>query len=187
MTRICFIRHGETDWNLAKRIQGSTDIPLNETGRNQAEQCAAYLNAADYDVLIHSPLKRAKETAEIINAKLQLPMVEMTDFQERSFGDGEGKTYAEREKHPDGFPNQEERADFNKRVITAVEHVQQNYPDKRVLLVAHGAVINAILSVYSDGEIGSGKTTLLNACISNLHFEGDMWRIEDFNRVKHLS
>ena len=55
MTRICFIRHGETDWNLAKRIQGSTDIPLNETGRMQAEQCAAYLNAADYDVLIHSP------------------------------------------------------------------------------------------------------------------------------------
>lgn len=98
ISSICFIRHGQTDWNKQGRLQGKTDIPLNDTGRKQAEACGKFLNAADYDVLICSPLQRAKETAQIINLHLILPLIEMDDFKERSFGDAEGMTMEERQE-----------------------------------------------------------------------------------------
>lgn len=189
MTSICFIRHGETDWNAQGKLQGKTDIPLNPNGKRQAAECGQFLNTDDYDVLVHSPLIRAKQTAEIINDKLNLPMVEMHDFAERSFGDAEGMTIDEREEiYPDrNYPNQEARSDFNERVMEGIAKVNQQYPNQRVLLVAHGAVIGAILSVLSDGEIGNGKTKLMNGCISNIHFQKEKWEIKDFNQVGHLS
>ncbi|WP_404456813.1 histidine phosphatase family protein [Oceanobacillus kapialis] len=189
MTTICLIRHGETDWNLKGQLQGSTDIPLNDTGVRQAEESAAYLNAEDYDVLIASPMKRAKRTAEIINSSLNLPFEEMEDFAERSFGDAEGLTMEERtSQYPDKqYPNQEEPEDFIKRVMNGVDKVIEKYPDKRVLLVAHGAVINAILTTVSGGEIGAGKTRLMNACISNIHYKQEKWKVVDYNQVGHLS
>lgn len=63
-TSICLIRHGETDWNVLGKVQGRTDIPLNSTGIVQAEKCAELLKLSKWDVIITSPLKRAKETAE---------------------------------------------------------------------------------------------------------------------------
>ncbi|GAA0433254.1 phosphatase PhoE [Virgibacillus salarius] len=189
MTTICLIRHGETDWNAAGKLQGKTDIPLNDTGRKQAMKCATYLNSEDYDELICSPLRRAKETAEIINKQLQLPFKIMEAFKERSFGKAEGMTIAERnEAYPDrNFPNQEEREDFQARVMGGIAKVKEQYPNKRILLVAHGAVINAILSELSDGEIGSGKTKLMNGCISNIHVQQDDWKVRDYNQTEHLS
>lgn len=188
ITTICFIRHGQTNWNKQGKLQGKTDIPLNDTGREQAHACGKYLNADDYDILICSPLLRAKETAEIINQYLQLPLIEMDDFKERSFGDAEGMTMEERaQAYPDGhFPNQEERIAFRQRVMAGVEKVNQNYPHQRVLLVAHGAAINAILAEVSNGEIGSGKTSLINGCISNIQLKNETWRVENYNQVEHL-
>lgn len=189
MTTICLIRHGETDWNLKGKLQGSTDIPLNETGIRQAEKSAAYLNAEDYDVMVASPMKRAKRTAEIINASLQLPYEEMSNFAECSFGDAEGLTMEERTtQYPDkAYPNREEPEDFIKRVMSGVDDVLKKYPDKRVLIVAHGAVINAILATVSGGEIGAGKTRLMNACINNIHYKQEKWEVLSYNQVEHLS
>ncbi|WP_073010417.1 histidine phosphatase family protein [Virgibacillus chiguensis] len=188
MTTICFIRHGQTNWNKQGKLQGKTDIPLNDTGRDQAQACGKYLHAHNYDILICSPLLRAKETADIINQHLHLPIIKMDDFKERSFGDAEGLTMEERKhRYPSGhFPNQEERVDFNQRVMTGVEKVNEQYPQQRVLLVAHGAVINAILAEVSNGEIGSGKTSLMNGCISNIHLKEQTWHIKDYNQVGHL-
>lgn len=66
---ICLVRHGETDWNKVGKIQGHTDIELNENGIRQAYACAEYLNNAPFELIITSPLKRAKQTAEIIAEK----------------------------------------------------------------------------------------------------------------------
>jgi uncharacterized phosphatase len=189
ITSICFIRHGQTDWNKQGRLQGKTDIPLNDTGRKQAEACGKFLNATDYDVLICSPLQRAKETAQIINQHLNLPLIKMADFKERSFGDAEGMTTEERQKaYPSGsFPNQEKREEFNQRVMAGLEKINKKFPNKRILLVAHGAVINAILAEISNGEIGSGKTTLMNGCISNIRFKEKTWEIQNYNQVRHLN
>ncbi|EQB38582.1 hypothetical protein M948_08325 [Virgibacillus sp. CM-4] len=189
ITTVCLIRHGETDWNAQGKLQGKTDIPLNNTGRKQAEECGTFLNADDYDVLIYSPLQRAKETATIINRHLGLPFIEMDDFKERSFGDAEGMTIEERfQVYPDKqFPHQEEREGFKKRVMTGLEKVTQQFPKQRILLVAHGAVINVILSELSNGEVGSGITKLMNGCISNVQFQDQTWKVHNYNQIEHLS
>ncbi|MFB5089360.1 histidine phosphatase family protein [Psychrobacillus sp. PGGUH221] len=189
MTIICLVRHGETDWNAIGMLQGRTDIPLNETGILQAEECSEFLKTSQWDVIITSPLKRAKQTAEIINKNLILPVVEMEEFLERDYGDAEGMTYEERiSKFPNKiYSNQEERESLNKRVIEGIEKINQRYGDNKILLVAHGAVINAILAVLSNGKIGSGKTNLINACISNIYLHQDKWQITDFNQISHLS
>lgn len=188
MTMICLIRHGETDWNAQNRIQGRTDIPLNEKGKQQAIQCGKYLALNDWDVIISSPLKRARQTAELINENTNLPITIMDDFIERCFGDGEGLTFSERqERFPDGvIPGYESTETLILRIMSGIEKINKQYPKKKVLLVAHGAVISSILSHLSNGEIGSGKTRLLNACISNLQFMENKWMIQNYNQVDHL-
>ncbi|MHC0039495.1 histidine phosphatase family protein [Pseudoneobacillus sp. C159] len=189
MTTICLIRHGETEWNALRKLQGRTDIPLNSKGIQQAQECRDYLIDSEFDVLISSPLKRARQTADIINEVLNLPILEMDEFQERFYGDAEGMTKEERiAAFPDkNYSNQESLESLNNRVNAGIDNIYQHYPDKKILLVAHGGVINSILSIFSNGEIGSGKTRLMNACISNVHFHEEKWVIKNFNQVNHLS
>lgn len=189
ITFICLVRHGETDWNLSGRLQGRTDIPLNNTGVIQAKECSQLLKGTHWDVIITSPLKRARETAEIISKDQNIIPVQMKDFLERSFGDAEGMTVQERlSAFPKrNYPRQETREDLNKRIISGINKINLEYHNERVLLVAHGAVINTILANFSNGEIGSGKTKLINGCISNIEFTQDEWKINDYNQVKHLS
>jgi uncharacterized phosphatase len=188
ITTICLVRHGETEWNLIGKLQGRTDIPLNPTGIKQAEECSMFLSDFNWDVIIASPLKRAKQTAEIINIKLRLPIFEKEEFLERAYGDAEGMDMEERlNRFPDGIiPNQEDMHSLKQRVMEGINNINEKFPNKKVLLVAHGAVINSILATLSDGKIGSGKTKLINACISNIHFFENKWKIKDYNQVTHL-
>ena len=71
--------------------------------------------------------------------------------------------------------------------MDGVHIIIDKFPNKKVILVAHGAVINSILATLSKDEIGSGKTKLVNACLSNIHFFENEWKIKDFNLVTHLS
>jgi|SRR5690625_252934 len=189
MTSICLIRHGETDWNKEGRVQGQTDIPLNETGISQARQCGKLLQQSSWDMIITSPLQRAKQSATIINEKLQLPMIEMEAFKEKNYGDVEGMTVEERNKlYPNkNYPNQETQLELTERVMKGIHKINKTYNNKKILLVAHGGVINAILSHLSNGEIGSGKTKLSNACLSNIYLAEEKWHIKDYNQVTHLT
>ena len=188
MTAICLIRHGETDWNKEGRIQGKTDIPMNQAGMVQAEKCAIYLAKCKWDVIISSPLSRAKQTALIIRKKLQVPIMEMSSFKERDYGDAEGMTKEVRERtFPNReFPNQESRESLIGRVMSGIQKLHEAYPDGRVLVVSHGGVINAILAKLSNGEIGSGKTKLSHACLTNIFYDQGKWMIKDYNQTTHL-
>ncbi|RNF41149.1 histidine phosphatase family protein [Planococcus salinus] len=189
MTAICLVRHGETDWNVSEKLQGQTDIPLNGTGIRQAEECSAYFRPEDWDVLVTSPLKRARQTADIINRKLALPVVEMECFMERYFGKAEGMDVTQRTAiYPDkDYPGQEDPVTFRERILDGLEKVQQAYADGRVLLIAHGAVISELLLVLSEGEISSKKAPLVNACVSNIQYQQKTWKIVNYNQVSHLS
>ncbi len=189
MTSICFVRHGETDWNALGKIQGQTDIPLNNNGRSQADECGRYLQDFEWDVMITSPLQRAKETATIINKYLDLSLTEMNDFRERGFGDVEGMTFQERlEAFPDGiYPNQESFEELTERLVEGLQEIHQIHKGRKVLLVAHGAVINAILTNFSDEKIGSGKTRLVNGCINHIEWIEEVWQIKSYNQTGHLS
>ncbi len=189
MTKICLVRHGETDWNAIGKLQGRTDIPLNKTGVFQAEACGEFLKESEWDFIITSPLKRAKQTAEIIKRKIDVPLLEMEEFIERHFGEAEGMTLQESlAAFPDKmYPNQESMSSLNTRLMSGLEEIHQKYKDKKILVVAHGAVIGAILSSLSNGEIGTGKTKLANASMNHIYFHKDQWKIKDFNQIAHLS
>ena len=88
-----FIRHGQTEWNRELRLQGSSDIPLNDTGREQAREAVGVLSGTRWDAVVSSPLSRARETAQIIADGLGITLGESYDeLVERHYGDGEGAT-----------------------------------------------------------------------------------------------
>ena len=189
MTAICLVRHGETDWNAAKRIQGRTDIPLNDTGKWQAEQTGLYLKDAHWDVVISSPLSRAKETAHLILQHVHAPLVIMDDFIERNFGEAEGMSFEERQKlFPNKqYPNMEPLSALQDRMLEGIEKVRATYPDKRVLIVAHGAAIHALLTVLADEHMGIQDTRLVNACLNYVEWTDGEWKVNDYNVVSHLT
>jgi uncharacterized phosphatase len=189
MTQICLVRHGQTDWNVQRKLQGKTDIPLNRVGRRQARECCNHLKESAWDVLISSPLVRAKETAEIINEEIHLPIEEMEEFMERSFGDAEGLTMEERDRlySYNQYPNQEVVEDFKARIIAGLKKINERFPTEKVLLVCHGAVIRMILSIFSGEEQEVTLPRLENGCLNTIHFEEGNWKIKEYNLVGHLS
>ncbi len=189
MTKLCLVRHGQTDWNLMKKMQGQTNIPLNQTGKQQARECRDYLAEMDFDLIVSSPLSRAKETATIINEKLMLPIVEMNEFMERHFGVAEGMEFEEREsRFPNRqYPNEEPGEEFKERLVNGLSEIHNKYPNQSVLVVAHGAVIHMIFSMLDTNHDRESKIGLHNGCINHLHFIQGIWKIKGYNLVNHLS
>jgi uncharacterized phosphatase len=189
VTTICLVRHGETDWNRDRRLQGREDTELNKQGREQARRAAEHLAAQCWDLIATSPLRRAAETAAIIATELgNVPIVQIPDLVERDYGAASGLTPEERrDRFPeDDVPGIEPPASVRARAVGVLETLATEYPNRRILVVAHGGVINAMLSVLSDGEIGTGKTILHNACLSVIHHRDDTWEIESHNVTSHL-
>lgn len=149
------VRHGETDWNLARRIQGSTDVPLNDTGREQARQTARLLARRHWDAVITSPLSRAFETGSIIAAELGLPAPSTdADLVERQYGEAEGLDYRQMsERFPDDtpVPGREPREEVIDRVLPALLAIAQAHEDEAVLIVSHGGVIRSVLAAVDPG------------------------------------
>jgi len=170
MTTILFVRHGETDWNREGRFQGTQDIPLNEEGRRQARHLARAWDQGG-DVVLSSPLGRARETAEILAAAMGLPIHGFDPrLIEREYGAGAGLTMAERrERFPDGvIPGVEPTESMRERAKGFLDAVLQEHSGRRVVAVSHGGFINAVLALVSGGRIGTGKTFLGNASVSSV-------------------
>ncbi|MBN2096423.1 histidine phosphatase family protein [Candidatus Peregrinibacteria bacterium] len=151
------VRHGEVDYNRQGIIAGSTDRPLNETGRRQAEEAAEKVKNLGIDILITSDLKRAKETAEAIGKKIGLPVMIEPAFRERNYGSIEGKSKKDLKKmYPEymsekgtlilenEFPEAEPVHDFCKRIIEAVDSLLKKYSDKNILLVTHAGIFRVL-------------------------------------------
>ena len=190
MTKVCLVRHGVTDWNAIRRIQGREDIPLNDKGKKQADECGKYLKDFHFDVLISSPMVRAKQTAEIINKHVGLPrIIEMADFMERDYGVVSGLTIEERKKMflDQEHPSIESWDALSQRVMRGIETIHEAYLGQSVLLVVHGGVINAILGTISNEELGHGKTKIMNGSVTNIEKLNGTWVIHHYNQVGHLT
>src|SRR5512145_36913 len=126
ITRICLIRHGETDWNATGRLQGREDIELNDLGREQALELADYFKTGSWNEIVSSPLKRALETAEILAGKLDLPRIIVREnFIERDYGEASGLAPEIRKsRFPDGMiPGQEEFEQLRVRAFQALNEI----------------------------------------------------------------
>jgi probable phosphoglycerate mutase len=155
MTRFFLVRHGETEWNKLRKIQGASDIPLNETGRAQAIALGEILSRHPFDLIVSSPLSRAAETAAIIAARLQMAApVLMDDLVERNYGIAEGANGAELDLlYPPGtdIPGREERSAVQERVIRTLRGLALQHPGQDIIAVAHGGVIRSVVEYAAPG------------------------------------
>lgn len=144
------IRHGETDWNVAHKAQGRTDIELNQNGINQALMAKENVQKLNVDFIISSPLKRAAKTAEIL-ADNKLNIIFDERLQERSFGDIEGNKLdgIDFEKIYNtelnlSIMNIEPVNTMLERVNSFLTDIKAKYNNKTILVVAHGGVLRAL-------------------------------------------
>jgi len=175
MTRISIVRHGQTEWNLHRRIQGSTDILLNSVGRSQAAETGVRLRERHWDAIVTSPLQRADETARIIAGELGMPSPQIIpELTERHHGQIEGLTFAERQaRFPDGVlvPGLESRQDVLDRVLPALGRVAAAHEGLSVLVVTHGGVIGTLIRHTTGGERPRHEELIANGSIHDF-----VWR-----------
>jgi broad specificity phosphatase PhoE len=174
-TVIGLLRHGQTNWNIDFRLQGITDIPLNETGIEQAriagEVIANSFSEGDaWDLILTSPLSRARDTAVIVGDAIGFGGVSIEDLLlERSFGEAEGLSHEEwKEKYRDTnhVPGGETVEQLEARAWILLQRLLDHHEGKRVLTVSHGALIRTLLRLVSDGEFPREGERLGNACLS---------------------
>lgn len=164
--KILIIRHGQTDWNIQGKIQGRTDIELNQTGINQAKEASKLMEKEKIDVVISSPMKRTKQTTEIIMQGRNVPVIYDDRIMERAFGIFEGKFVEEYNDELNGIwdyklnkdvENGENIGQLIDRVYNFLDEIKEKYKDKNILIVTHGGVIRAIKYYFEetpkDGEL----------------------------------
>lgn len=188
-TVICLVRHGETDWNFSRRYQGWADIPLNDLGLRQAELVARTIAGEQWDAIVSSPLSRAMQTARAIAAASAIESIEEeSDLRERGYGEAEGLTLEEREARWPGaeWPGLEPWDVMADRVMAAFDRIVARHAGRRVLVVCHGGVINAVLATVSGGEYGTEVTIILNTARTTLIHDGTVWSVETVTDASHL-
>ncbi|WP_040952841.1 histidine phosphatase family protein [Gorillibacterium massiliense] len=188
MTTFGIIRHGETDWNREKRAQGITDVPLNEEGFAQARKLAVRLSEEKWDMIYTSDLVRAKATAELIAEALGIEVRVDVRLREKTHGRLDGTTVEERiERWGEGWREldheEESRESIVARSMALLDELTERYPDKRILLVSHGAWIVATLETLLNPEelVFIGNTSI---CV--LEHQKGVWTSSLIGCTKHL-
>jgi uncharacterized phosphatase len=174
-TVVGLLRHGQTNWNIDFRLQGVTDIPLNETGIAQAKIAGQVIASAasegnGWDVILSSPLSRARDTAVMVSDALGVAGISIEEFLlERSFGEAEGLSHEEwKSKYNDTnhVPGGETLQQLEARAWVLLQRLLDHHEGKRVLTVSHGALIRTLLRLVSNGEFPREGERLGNACLS---------------------
>lgn len=184
-TYLGLLRHGQTDWNINFLLQGVTDIPMNQTGIEQVKLAARAVKAEDWDVVLTSPLSRARETAEIIASQHGFSeIIEQELLIERSFGEAEGLSHEQwRAKYSnlDDIPGGESRTQLAKRSYLLLETISQEHAGKRVLAVSHGALIRTLISIASDNELPRDGERLGNASLNVVKHSENSWQVVHYS------
>ena len=203
MGSLYLVRHGETEWNRTGRIQGHTDVALNQRGRRQIEALAARLAGRDFSAAYSSDLSRTLETAEIVLKGRQIPLVMDTDLREFSYGEWEGLTVTEIEaQSPNAFalllglennsfaaPGGENSAqvlDRVRRFCARIENLHDANDD--LLIVAHGGTLRALivrLLALPDDSLWKFQLDRASLSVVRSHTNGRV--LELWNDTSHLA
>ncbi len=161
MTEILFVRHGETDWNVERRVQGHTDRPLTANGLAQARSLAESLRDERIDAVYASDLSRARETARAVADEHGLAVEELPALREKHFGTWEGLLDTEiRARFPAAstgpWGDAETSEEVSERILAALHEIARRHPGGRVLVVSHGGPLRAVLrqlEAHADGHV----------------------------------
>jgi broad specificity phosphatase PhoE len=173
MTRLCIVRHGQTDWNIEGRYHGQSDVPLNEKGHAQASALARQLQECSFDAVYSSDLQRARETAEIIAAVIHLPVMLEPRLREINQGEWEGQLveviksryealWMQRTQDPAGVrpPGGETVGEVAQRVYCALDDISRIYPHGTVLICSHGLSLATVICKVQNIPIGEAYTMI---------------------------
>jgi probable phosphoglycerate mutase len=204
-TQILFIRHGETDWNRIKRIQGHIDIPLATTGIAQARRLAQRLakeakQGARLDAIYSSDLQRAEQTAQPIGDALGLPLQLRENLRERSYGAFQGHDsdeialrfpdeYAQWQTRDPGFapPEGESQRVFYHRIVHAIEPLVAAHPGGRIACVTHGGVLDCVRRFATAMPLDAPRDyPLLNTSLNVVDYENGRATLVSWADVAHL-
>ncbi len=189
--RIGWVRHGITEWNQRGIIQGVTDIPLSPEGLRQARLLAdrLYRENERWDGVYCSDLQRAVQTGEVLAARLGIPLIRDERLRERSFGEAEGTTLAERlERWGEDWrrlvPDQESDDSVRERGLAFVREMGEKHPGGDLLVVTHGSFLARMLQALCNRLDDSH---LLNMSLTVLQGQRDEWKPLLHNCTKHLA
>ena len=175
MTKFILLRHGQTNWNIQRLYQGHADIPLNETGKEQAEKAARELESIPFDVIYSSDLQRAKDTAAAV-LRYHQPVTVYYDnrIRERNFGDYEGAPYnpelldpiigKAKDLNPTTFrfPGGESLVDVETRAKSFYQDVIKQHPVETVLVVSHGSFLSVLSTILYGESLSERKKHIFN-------------------------
>jgi 2,3-bisphosphoglycerate-dependent phosphoglycerate mutase len=200
VTRVLAIRHGETAWNVDTRIQGQLDIPLNDTGRWQAQRLARAVAEEGISAVYSSDLLRALETAQSVARGSGQPITTDIGLRERGFGVFEGLTFREIEER---WPEQSERwrkrdpafgpeggemlQDFYARCVATASRLAAAHPGETIALVAHGGVMDSLYRAASRMALDAPRSWLVgNASINRLLYTPQGFTLVGWSDTQHL-
>jgi probable phosphoglycerate mutase len=202
-TRICIIRHGETDWNVQKRIQGQTDIPLNSTGHAQALAMAFNASHYPFHAIYSSDLSRASATAQAMADRLGLEVTQVPQLRERHYGIFQGITvsegavrypaahayYAARDLDYD-FETGESMKAFAQRATDAIDWLVRHHQGQTIVAVCHAGLLDVLYRIATGRPLHTPRDFVIPNCALNwfrrdahgLHLEA--W--DDHHHLAHV-
>ena len=200
-TRILAIRHGETLWNVDSRIQGHLDIGLNDTGRWQAERLGLALKDEPIAAIYASDLSRAHDTALAVSRHTGVPVQAEPGLRERSFGEFEGRTFAEietelpaqaqrwRQRDPAFTPaGGESLLMLEARVLSVAARLAAQHPGEQIALFAHGGVMDILYRAATRLDLQAPRTWALgNTAVNRLLWSPEGFSLVGWADVQHLS
>lgn len=205
MIEILLIRHGETDWNAERRLQGHLDIELNSEGVRQAAMLAEALRGEQLDAIFSSDLRRARQTAQALAATRNMPVQIETDLRERCYGAFEGLRYAEiSERFPQAHQQMLARAmdarfppgvnvaetlrEFSTRAVAALMRLLKKDEHRKIAVVTHGGVLDCLNRAARGVDFSQARDfEIPNAGINRLLWNGSTLQIAQWGDVAHLT
>jgi probable phosphoglycerate mutase len=202
ITRFCLVRHGETDWNAASRLQGHTNIDLNTRGLAQADQMAHALKKINlqFDVLYTSDLLRAAKTAQAIETLFNTSAISNAELRERHLGALQGlttdealilepdlwKSHLSRNIH-ENLREGESIQQFSDRIKIALEKIRADHFGKTILLVSHGGALDMMYRIASNQALDAKKAVAVpNASLNWISHDGIAWKVDSWADTSHL-
>lgn len=201
--KIYLIRHGQTDWNIQGRIQGSHDIPLNEAGQRQAEQVAKGMDSRRVSRIFSSTLTRAAETAEKIGSRQKAEICSMPQLIEVEFGKWEGMTWEEiMEAYPKEYrlwalnpdevapPGGETQDQVISRCAQAIKEILRITGGREdVAIVSHGATIAYLISYMMRNDPDIESIIVENASITTINYSPltENFMLLEMNDTSHIA
>lgn len=200
MSKLFLVRHGESEWNVLKKIQGQEDVPLSSNGILQAEKVARRLLKEKIHHIYSSDLKRAYDTAKVIGNNLNINVNKLKELREINFGSWQGLTSKEvqenhRDQHLIWMTNAHKLAvvgaetllEVQERMIKITRTLIENHPNENILLVSHGSAIKALILGLLDIDLAVyNKMTIGNVSVSIIEFRDFNPVIKVLNDTCHL-